>query len=181
MRSSAWLATSLRLVAGSVIFPPPVFSNVPPPPAHRRSISWRASLSGVRHSIPTICTCNQTPTVNQKNAEPVHYPWLRWRVFQRKFCALCIFASTAVQRQPTSSIHRSELVSLTRGLPGQVPLTPQGYGDLDPKEETIYQHSRVSCGCIEQRSKPTTTTSGFQALFKFSIPCLPKASSLTHI
>jgi len=58
-----------------------------------------------------------------------------------------------VQRQPTSSIHRSELVSLTRGLPGQVPLTPQGYGDLDPKEETIYQHSRVSCGCIEHEIK----------------------------
>jgi hypothetical protein len=113
MRSSAWLATSLRLVAGSAIFPPPVFSNVPPPPAHRRSISWRASLSGVRHSIPTICTCNQTPTVSQKNAELERYPWLRWRrVFQIKsLCIvhLCVHCSA----KAAHLLHSQEWASVT--------------------------------------------------------------------
>jgi hypothetical protein len=156
MRSSAWSLTSFRLVSGSVVFQPPVFSNVPAPPVHCQTISWQASLSGVPHNISTICTCNHTPTVNQKNAELVCYPWLGWRVFQRK--SLCIVLSLhpyiAVERQSTTLVHRELLTSLTRWLLYQLPLTTQSYGDLDPEEETIYQHSRLSSGCIEHKLKP---------------------------
>jgi hypothetical protein len=156
MRSSAWSLTSFRLVPGSVIFWPPVFANVPPPPVHCQTISWQASFSGVPHNIPTICTCNHTPTVNQKNVELVYYPWLGWRVFQRKL--LCIVLSLhpyiAVERQSTTLVHRELLMSLTRWLFHQVPLTTQSYGDLDPEEETIYHHSRLSYGCIEHELQP---------------------------
>jgi hypothetical protein len=70
-------------------------------------------LSGVRHSIPTICTCNQTPTVNQKNAELVRYLWLRWRrVLQRKsLCIvhLCVHCSA----KAAHLLHSQEWASVT--------------------------------------------------------------------
>jgi hypothetical protein len=63
----------------------------------------------------------------------------------------------------------------------QVPLTTQSYGDLDPEDETIYQHSRLSSGCIEHELKPQNHCQWVSGTFQIFNFLLPKASSLTHI
>jgi hypothetical protein len=78
--------------------------------------------------------------MNQKNVELVYYPWLGWRVFQRKslWIVLSLHPYIVVERQSTTLVHKELLTSLTKWLLHQIPLTTKSCGDLDLKEETIY-------------------------------------------
>jgi hypothetical protein len=63
--------------------------------------------------------------------------WRKW-LFRVSLCwleGLATPLSTIVERQSTSFVHSSELMSMTKWLPSQFPLTLHGYSDLDPKEK----------------------------------------------